>query len=342
MQPYEQLEKDFGAWAGVKNVVACSSGTAALHLALEAVLGPPPTGLPYCSEFQHVIVPDYSMIACARSVSLSGRMPVFADCYDHDLLIDPESIKARITPRTRAIMAVHNYGRRCDMKQIHDIASHYGLRVIEDLAEAHGIAPHHLTHAACWSFYRNKIVGGEEGGAVSFPNTNYAALARSLRCLGFTQAHDYRHIPRGHNYRLANSLATLILKSLGNVEANIALRFAQIESLNAFIPTCWRLPHRLAPWVYDLRITGMSLGDQERVIHALHDEGIAARYGFYPHSLQEEYLNQENSSFSYNPHAKRAKREVIYLPISPEASLPYSPQRAVEIICSALPRHLQP
>mgnify|MGYP000263818837 CR=1 FL=1 len=96
---------------------------------------------------------------------------------------------------------------------------------MEDRAEAHGVDfGDYIPDAACWSFYRNKIVAGEEGGAIAFKNPRHASVAKSLRSLGFTTSHDFYHVPRGHNYRLANCLAQLVLSSLANVDANLAKR----------------------------------------------------------------------------------------------------------------------
>src|SRR5262249_3891926 len=157
----------------------------------------------------HVLVPDFTMIACARAVTLAGLKPVFVDC-DSSLLVDLDCVESFYANRlpyvpTPVVIAVHIYGRRVDMDKLH--ASVEGAAwVVEDLAEAHGIRPHPDTKAACWSFYKNKLVAGEEGGAVWFEDTERAEKARMLRCQGFTESHDFYHIPRGHNYRLANCL----------------------------------------------------------------------------------------------------------------------------------------
>ncbi len=111
--------------------VACSSGTAALTLALRALnIGPG----------DEVIVPEFTMVASAWAVTYTGATPVFVDCGD-DLNIDVTRIEEKITPRTRAVMPVHVYGRRCDMDAVMDLALQYNLRVVEDSAEAHGVRP---------------------------------------------------------------------------------------------------------------------------------------------------------------------------------------------------------
>lgn len=301
MESYRRLEIEFGRWAGVDNVVACSSGTAALHLALEAMQFPvPPYG---------VFVPDFTMVACARAVTLAGLKPMFVDC-DDDLLMDLSKVTMDDALYARAIMPVHIYGRRCSMDNVRLMANLYGLRVIEDCAECP--VPYgkneYKPDAACFSFYKNKVIAGEEGGAVAFANPEHAARARQLRCLGFTDKHDFQHVPRGHNYRLANSLASLVLDSLGRVEENLAER-RRIESwYDALCPAEWKMPPRDVPWVYDLRIPE----GRDRVVEELNKAGIAARHGFKCLSLQVEYIGGP-----IGPNADKASREMLYLPIQP-------------------------
>lgn len=307
-QAYERLEEAVGKWASVSNVVACSSGTAALHLALEALR------LPLGST---VIVPDFTMVAVARAVSLAGLTPVFADCEESLCISDRTIRKVRGYRSAHAIIAVHTYGRPCDMTAIHALASENGIKVIEDLAEIHGVSPHPLTHAACWSFYKNKIVGGEEGGAVSFRGSKEADLARELRCLGFTAEHNFFHTPRGHNYRLANCLAEKVLESLEMFGDSFLRRRKVEEKYNRDCPREWNQPKRVSPWVYDFRLPGIDLYTLCRIVRSLNEAGIPARHGFKPMSAQREYETREGREVDegVNPNAYAAAREVLYVPL---------------------------
>jgi len=313
MQAYERLETAFAQWAGVENVVGCSSGTAALHLALEALQLPPGS---------EVILPDYTMVACARAVTLAGLTPIFVDVDAKTLLIDPlkveEVLEQHPAPRyqkQRVIMAVHVYGRRCNMEALSELADKYDLFLIEDLAEAHGVEPHPGTDAACWSFYKNKIIHGEEGGAVAFRDPKAAKMARSLRTLGFTEAHDYTHIPRGHNYRLSNAHAELILASLHNATSELRRRQEMCAYLDRWCLPEWKQPAREVCWVYDLRIPNLDYSKQRGLVEYLRASGIPARYGFKPMTFLEEYVPERNNSKT--PHSYDASREVIYLQLDP-------------------------
>lgn len=326
-EPYEVLEREFSAWAHAPNIVACSSGTAALHLALEALQLPPGS---------ECVIPDFSMVACARAVTLAGLVPVFADVSRHDLLLCPESAGDLITDNTRAIMYVHTYGRRCDRLSLNELADKYGLYVIEDLAEAHGVTPHTRSDAYCWSFYRNKIVRGEEGGAVGFKNPDHAEIARSLRCLGFTRDHDFRHVPRGHNYRMSNLHAGAVLPSLRQASLNLHDRRLVEQAYDAYCPEQWKLPMRDKVWVYDLRIPELTQPEQDRVVSRLRASGVQARHGFKPLSSQPEYSQppaKKKPRRPANPEAYAAAREVIYLPVEPAmASQAFHPEPVFEVI----------
>ncbi len=327
MELYLQLEKELAEWSGMPYVVSCSSGTAALHLALEALDLLPGT---------EVIVPDYTMIACPRAVVLAGLTPVLVDC-GNDLLLDVNLLHSAVSEKADVLMAVHIYGRWCDMDVISRWAkpgSSDDLFVIEDMAECHGVKPHQDTDVACWSFFKNKIVAGEEGGAVGFRDKEYADQARSLKNMGFTEAHDYTHIPRGCNYRLANTLAEKILHSLHQVDANTFLR-RQIEGMwNAAIPIGWRMPRREVPWVYDVRIRGMREETQDRMVTALRSNGIQARHGFKPICDQSEFFNCRMVAGDniQGTKSRLASKEVIYLPIQPGVTTGEEVRRAVKIM----------
>ena len=305
LEPYEQLELKFSEWNELDpaGMVACSSGTAALHLALEA-MNDVPEG--------RVILPDLTMVACPRAVVMAGKDCRFVDCED-DLQINSYRIEPHVIPLVDTIMAVHIYGRTCDMVNINGIAHRSCLRVVEDLAEAHGVQPHASTDAACWSFYKNKIVHGEEGGAVWFRDPDHARLARQLRSLGFTDAHDFTHVPRGHNYRMSNAHASLILPSLAEADVNLAKRRQVEQWYDAKVPKEWKMPPRDVVWVYDLRIPGMTSERQDQLVRGLNQRGVAARHCFKPMTTMEEWQGQQPVS----PNALRLSQEVIYLPAVP-------------------------
>lgn len=354
-EPYLVLEEELARWTGARGpefVVVCSSGTAALHLALEAL------SLPLGSR---VVVPEFTMIACARAVSMANLLPVFVDCKRHNLLIDLDKADELLSqnslasermlvdePATSAIMPVHIYGRCCDMGGILALSGKYGLKVVEDIAEAHGVKPHPISHAAAYSFYSNKLVSGQEGGAVVFRDSEAADKARKLRSLGFTEAHDFMHIPRGCNYRMSNIHATLVLNSLAEFDSNVKKRRELEEYYNAACPVAWRMPRRDSPWVYDIRISieelqgpsgRPSTNVHNKIVESLNAQGIAARHSFKPMSVQSEYSSKKTLSIKRLPwQAARASMEVLYLPLDPRTVTHESIDRSFRIIQDVLER----
>lgn len=328
MQDHEHLEDLIVEWAKIPYVVACSSGTAALHLALEVLRLPPGS---------EVLCADYNMIAVPRAVTLAGLTPVFVDCKP-DLLMDMDLLEhacSRKDAFPRVVICSHLYGRVVDMDSVVDIANKYGLYIIEDLAEAHGVKPDYRADMAVWSFYKNKIVAGEEGGAVGmrFKGSGMPLLARQLRCLGFTDSHDFRHVPRGFNGRLAPSLARLIIPNLMNVVNILAERRAIEAIYDSLCPAEWKMPPRVVPWVYDLRVRGMGKKDQDTLVQALNLYGIQARHGFKRMTTQAEYRypHKYQSSKSLDPDVVGLDTEVFYFPIQPGVTTEEGIRRGFEI-----------
>ena len=294
-EPYLEFEVKFAEFMEQSpgQIVGCSSGTAALHLALECLQ------LPVGSR---VAVPDYCMVSCARAIVLAGLTPVFVDIDPVTLLLDIDKVPDDV----KAVLAVHTFGRLLDVDRLVNL----GLPVIEDMAELHGASPNYNSAAACWSFYKNKVIAGEEGGAVWFSDANHAYTARSLRSVGMTEAHDYTHIPRGHNYRLSNAHASLIMLSLMRYNLNVAERRTYELMCDNLCPEEFRMPRRVCPWVYDLRVPGMKLVQQRKLITELRSIGILARYGFRPMTSQAEFHGHLRT-----PNSDKAWTEVIYLPL---------------------------
>lgn len=210
---YKILQEEFIKWTGYKYATALNSGTSALHLALLAM------GV---KEGYEVIVPDFTFASCAFAVSYCGAKPVFVDC-DDTLNIDTNLIEEKITDKTKVIMAVHVYGRRCNMEKIREIAKKHHLLVLEDLSEGHGIQP--TGDIAIWSFQTTKIINSEEGGMLVTNDAKWddeINLRKTLANRG-----DYFHPMIGFNYRMADSLAKLALASFHKLEDNLKYRRAQ-------------------------------------------------------------------------------------------------------------------
>ncbi len=198
------FEAEFARECGSRFCVAVNSGTSALHITLTALgIGPG----------DEVIVPANTFFATPESVSLCGATPVFVDC-DAAYSIDADQIEAAVTPRTRALIPVHLYGTPVDMGPLMTIASRYGLKVVEDCAQAHGASFRGKKIgtsgiAGCFSFYPSKNLGCcGEGGAVITGDSDLYEKMRALRDHGSTE--KYRHEMIGFNYRMDGLQAAVL------------------------------------------------------------------------------------------------------------------------------------
>ena len=199
-----RFEQEFSAFCNVKHGIACSNGTTALHMAIEAL------GIGHGDE---VIIPTFTMIASANAVIYSGSKPVLVDAELDTWNMDISQIEKKITPRTKAIMVVHTYGHPVDMDKVRAIADKHNLYVIEDAAEAHGALYRGrktggLSDVAAFSFYANKILATGEGGMVVTNNDAFAERARKLRNHFFGKKR-YIHPEVGYNYRMTNVQAAI-------------------------------------------------------------------------------------------------------------------------------------
>jgi len=200
-----EFERDFAAFCGARHCVGVASGTDALHLALRAMgVGPG----------DEVILPAFTFVATALGVELAGATPVLVDVRRDDALIDADAVEAAVTPKTRAVMPVHLYGRCADMDAVNAVARRHGLKVVEDAAQAHGATykgrpAGSLGDAAGFSFYPGKNLGAYgDGGAVV---TGDDALDDRLRLLrNWGSRKKYHHDEPGLNSRLDTLQAAVL------------------------------------------------------------------------------------------------------------------------------------
>ena len=206
------FEKDFAEFCGTQYCVGCGTGLDAIFLILKGM------GIGADDE---VIVPSNTFIATALAVSYAGATPVLVEPRIDTCTIDPTKIEEKITDKTKAIIAVHLYGRAAEMDEITAIADKYGLKVIEDAAQAHGALYKErkvgsLGYAAAFSFYPGKNLGAlGDGGAVT---TNDEELADKIRMLGNYGAKiKYHHEYKGNNTRLDEVQAAFLRIKLKNL-----------------------------------------------------------------------------------------------------------------------------
>lgn len=296
-----EFEKKFSAYCDMPYGVACSSGTTAIHLALEAMgVGPG----------DEVIIPDFTLIVSANMVMLTGARPVLVDVDPKTWCIDPNLIEAKITPRTKAIMVVHMYGHPCDMVTICEIARQYDLLVIEDCAQAHGAQIHgkkagSFGDAACFSFYGNKILTTGEGGMVLCRDRALYDRMTLLRNQAFREPR-FVHDVMGFNYRMTNIQAAIGLAQTEKIEEKVAHKRRIGHTYNellADVPDI-TLPHeepwaKNVYWMYGILIQDGFGRTKDELMVMLRDKGVDTRSFFCPMSLQPLFRNASSADSRY-------------------------------------------
>ena len=215
-----QFERDFAAKCNMEHGIATSNGTVSLHLALVAL------GI---GEGDEVIVPDLTFAASANTVIHAGATPVLVDVDPVTWCVSVEAIERAITPRTRAIMPVHVFGRPAPMTEIRALADRYGLFVIEDAAEAHGAMYDgkpvgSFSDVASFSFFADKIITTGEGGICLTNNADLAARMRMLRDHGMRPERRYWHDEPGFNYRMTNLQASVGVAQIARMDELLGMR----------------------------------------------------------------------------------------------------------------------
>ena len=212
-QACKKFEEEFAEYCGAKYCIGVGNGLDALMLILRAL---------EISAGDEVIVPSNTYIATALAVSYVGAVPIFVEPDISTFNIDPALIEIKITEKTKAIIAVHLQGRAADMDSINAIASKYGLKVIEDAAQAHGakykgVKVGSLGDAAGFSFYPGKNLGAlGDGGCVT---TNNKEISDKVRALGnYGSDYKYHHIYKGVNSRLDEMQAAFLSVKLKHLD----------------------------------------------------------------------------------------------------------------------------
>jgi perosamine synthetase len=311
------FEESLAARVGAPYVAAVSSGTAGLHLAVRAAgIGPG----------DDVVTTPFSFVASANCVLYEGATPVFADIDPTTLNLDPAAVEAAITPRTRAILAVHVFGYPAELRELEAIADRHGLALVEDAAEAlgaeYGGRPvGSFGHPAVFAFYPNKQVTTGEGGAVAVATEEEWRLVKSLANQGRSDSDEWlTHSRLGYNYRLDELSAAVGVAQLEKLDRVLELRAAvaarygdllrDVEAVETLRPD--DRDHRRSWFVYVVLLAPAV--DRDAVIRRLEDEGIASKPYLPSIHLQPYYRERFDYVEGMLPASEDASARSLALP----------------------------
>jgi len=318
----EEFESALAARLNTRHVVACSSGTAALHLAIAAL---------DLRREDEVLVPDLTYIASANAVTYSGARPVFVDVDRRTWTIDLDLARKALTKHTRAIMPVHLYGVPCDMEAISSFAKDHHLIVIEDAAEAFGAE---RNGQACgtfgafgaFSFYANKVITTGEGGALVVENARTAEYVRRLRGQGQNPYERFIHSVVGFNYRMTEIAAAIGLVQLSKFDSLVFRRQQVVEEYSSLLKNLVDPEGVASPWLYTCLLPTPAL--RRRVATWLISAGVDTRPVFPPMHRQPAYRAVPGWEDTRFPIATELHERGLSLPTYPDL-----PLENVRMIC---------
>ncbi len=289
-----EFEAAFCARTGARFATAVNSGTAALHLAVKALgIGPG----------DEVITTPFSFVASANCVLFEQAVPVFVDIDPVAFNLNPDLIESRITPRTKAILPVHVFGRPANMDAILGIARRHDLRVIEDACEAlgarwRGAHVGALGDAGAFAFYPNKQMTTGEGGMVVTNDQALDGLFKSLRNQGRGDNGAWlQHERLGFNYRLSDINCALGLSQLSRIDdllekrREVAEEYGrQLSGIEEVELPVYDVPGAELSWfVYVIRLKGFEQAARDEVLRCLRCEGVSCSTYFSPIHLQSHF-----------------------------------------------------
>ncbi len=311
------FEKNMASYVGRKFGTACSSGTAALDIAV---------GVLELKSGDEVIMPTFTIISCAQALINKGVIPVLVDCDPLDFNMIVNDIESKITPRTKAIMIVHIYGITVDVDRVLEIADKYDLKVIEDAAEVHGQFYKDrpcgsFGDVSIFSFYPNKHITTGEGGMVLCNSKHLDDRAKSLRNLCFSNTR-YIHEELGYNYRMTNMQAALGVAQLERIDDAIEKKRLIGNTYNRLLAD---LPFINLPvisnsyceniyWVYAITVDDLSPISAKNIMQRFADKGIGTRSFFYPMHLQPVFLKMGLFNGESYPNSEKLYNSGLYIP----------------------------
>ncbi len=330
-----EFEKEFAKFHGAKHGIAVTNGTAALEVTMAAL------GIGHSDE---VIVPDYTFVATASAVLYAGALPVTVDISPETYCLDPQLVEAAITPRTKAIIAVHMGGAPADLDALQSIAQRKGIALVEDSSHAHAtewkgrrIGSHGI--GGTFSFQSSKLMTAGEGGIIVTNDDNFERLARSMHDCGRMPGEwFYSHYINGSNYRLSEWQGAVLSSQLSRLDEQTKLRHKNARLLDTLLLQIdGIIPQKIddrctrnGQYAYIFHVDSKKFANVkvDRLIEAMIAEGLPNQASYPPIHAMDIFQNgeyrkrlcgtqaAEKHGFlqAEYPHTHRAAHETIWIP----------------------------
>jgi len=313
----KRFECEMASYVGRKYATACTSGTAALDLAISAL---------NLKENDEVIMPSFTIISCAQALVKKGIKPVLVDSQLDTFNMIVQDIESKITSKTKAIMIVHIYGLTVDVQPILDLAKKYDLKIIEDAAQMHGQEYRgkkcgSFGDISIFSFYPNKHITTGEGGMVLCDSKKLDERVKSFRNLCFT-SDRFIHEELGYNYRMTNMQAALGVAQLENINQIIKKKRKIGQIYNKLLKDIKSIILPLEKdenceniyWVYSIMLKDDLSYNAKDIIKKLGNKKIGTRPFFYPMHKQPIFNKMGLFLNSNLPHSEKLYEKGFYIP----------------------------
>lgn len=324
-----EFERVVAKYCGTEYAIAVSSCTTALHLSL-LILGVGPG--------DEVICPSMTFIATPNSIRYTGATPIFADVDPRTYNLAPEFAEAAITPRTKAILVVHQIGLPADMDRFNEIGRRHGIKILEDAACAIGsrykgrpIGGH--SEMACFSFHPRKVITTGEGGMITTNNAEYAKQLRQLRQHGMSVPDTVRHhanrviieeyVSLGFNYRLTDIQAAVGIEQMKRLDWIVARRRELADRYtSALAEHGWLEPPYVPAYAdpnfqsYAVRLSDDASSTRDELMQALLELGVSTRRGIMLAHQEPPYADFHVRAKL--PHSEKASLRSLLVPLSPQ------------------------
>ena len=323
----EEFEKMISEYVGSKYCVVFNSGTSALHSVLLAY------GI---KEGDEVIVPSFTFISTANAPLFVGAKPIFADIEEKTFGLDPESVKEKITKKTKAIIPIHYGGGPCLIRDLKAIADDHNLILIEDAAESFGAKIKERNvgtfgDSAMFSFCQNKIITTGEGGAITTDSREIYEKLKLIRSHGRRENSNYfatseyaDYLTLGYNFRMSDITAAIGISQIRKIGKIIEMRRKNTKYMTKELSKIDEIITPTPPegyfHVYQMYTIRLKEGERMRddLMKYLAENGIATKVYFYPVHLTQFYKREFGYKGGELPISEEVAEQVLTLPMYPE------------------------